>query len=87
MPDGAGSANETKRAYVRNQCLNAPQANPPARNLADMGRDASRTRPDSLAERFTYLTAARVAADGRREVLGFDVGAKDGAFWKALLRG
>jgi len=28
---------------VRNQCLNAPQAHPPARNLADMGWVAPRT--------------------------------------------
>jgi hypothetical protein len=30
---------------VRNQRLNAPQANPPAQNLADMGWVAPRTRP------------------------------------------
>ena len=29
--------------YERNQCLNAPQANPPARNLADIGWVAPRT--------------------------------------------
>ena len=29
---------------MRNQCLNAPQAHPPAPNLADMGWVAPRTR-------------------------------------------
>ena len=29
---------------MRNQCLNAPQANPPAHNLADTGWVAPRTR-------------------------------------------
>jgi transposase-like protein len=33
------------------------------------------------------VVAARVAADGHREVLGFDVGdSEDGAFWTAFLR-
>jgi hypothetical protein len=34
------------------------------------------------------VIATGVTADGRREVLGFDVGdSKDGAFWTAFLRG
>ena len=33
------------------------------------------------------VIATGVAADGRREVLGFDVGdSEDGAFWTAFLR-
>ena len=33
------------------------------------------------------MVATGVAADGRREVLGFDVGdSEDGAFWTAFLR-
>lgn len=45
LPDGACSASETERYTYRNQCLNAPQANPLTRNLADMGQIASRTHP------------------------------------------
>ena len=34
------------------------------------------------------VIATGVTTDGRREVLGFDVGdSKDGAFWTAFLRG
>ena len=34
------------------------------------------------------VVATGVTADGRREVLGFDVGdSEDGAFWTAFLRG
>lgn len=46
---------------MRNQCLNAPQAHPPAQNLADMGWVASRTH---LAEVITSGVAGVVSQVG-----------------------
>jgi putative transposase len=46
-----------------------------------------KARVDHRVVSQAVVVATGVAADGRREVLGFDVGdSEDGAFWAALLR-
>ena len=47
-----------------------------------------KARVDHRVVSQAVVVATGVAADGRREVLGFDVGdSEDGAFWTAFLRG
>jgi transposase-like protein len=47
-----------------------------------------KARVDHRVVSQAVIVATGVAADGRREVLGFDVGdSEDGAFWTAFLRG
>lgn len=48
---------------MRNQCLNAPQVHPPARNLADRGWVAPRTRADLGDDRARLLEDRRMAEE------------------------
>jgi hypothetical protein len=74
----SGSGKRAGKVYVRNQRLNAPQENPPARNLADQGWAAARIR--ALARR-TPRPDSVVGREATRKACGVLVARLQGHSW------
>lgn len=75
----SGSGKRDGKVYVRNQRLNAPQENPPARNLADLGWAAAHTR--IMVVRGTSGPISVVGREATRKACGVLVARLQGHSW------
>ena len=75
----SGSGKRDGKVYVRNQRSNAPQENPPARNLADLGWAAARTR--IMVVRGTPGPVSVVGREATRKACGVLVARLQGHSW------
>jgi len=84
---GAGGEQDLRRARRRGCRVPGPVAVRTAVPVRLLGRHLLQGQSRHRVVSQAVVVATGVAADGRREVLGFDVGdSEDGVFWTAFLR-